>query len=397
MLHGSIEYTKLATSSQGLGMGSVIVFTGGGSGGHVFPGLAVLEELKKKWSGEFLWIGSARGIERGIVEKWGVPYRAIPSGKLRRELSIRNVFDAFRVVGGIFAAFFLLRRIRPVALFSKGGYVSVPPVIAARMCRIPVVTHESDADPGLATRINARFASVIFVAYDETRNYFPEGLRSRIQVSGNPVRPDIFSGDRLKGRRMIGAPEGKLVLLVLGGSQGAAQVNRLVEGALSGLVERFVVVHQTGQRKEGATAPVPGSYFPVDFMQDEYSDILAAADLVLCRAGAGTLWELALTGKPSILVPLEGATRGDQVRNAELFAARGAAYVLSESGLGDACGAPRADVLLAKAVELAGDSGLRARMANAAQTIGRAGAAMTIADTVADLANGRTTELKAVT
>jgi len=379
-------------------MGSVIVFTGGGSGGHVFPGLAVMEELRKRWSGEFLWIGSAKGIERSIVEKWGVPYRAIPSGKLRRELSIRNFFDAFRVVGGIIAAFFLLRRIRPAALFSKGGYVSVPPVIAARLCRIPVVTHESDADPGLATRINARFASVIFVAYDETRDYFPEGLRSRVQVSGNPVRLDIFSGDRVRGRAIVGAPDDKLVLLVLGGSQGAAQVNRLVEGALSGLIEHFVVVHQTGQRKDGATRPIPGSYFPVDFMQDEYSDILAAADLVLCRAGAGTLWELALTGKPSILVPLAGvATRGDQVRNAELFAVRGAAYVLSESGQGAAYGAPRADVLLSRANELADNSALRTKMANAARTIGRTGAATVIADTVAELANGRMTQMKAVT
>ncbi len=356
-------------------MGRTIVFTGGGTGGHVFPGLAVMDELKKRWDGEIVWIGSARGMERDIVSRRDIRYLAIPAGKLRREFTLRNLVDVFRVAGGIFRSYVLLRNLRPAALFSKGGYVSVPPVIAARMLRIPVLTHESDMDPGLATRINARFAERIFVPYEETVSHFAGSIRDRVQVSGNPVRSEIFSGNGAEGRRIIGAPAGKRVLFVVGGSQGAAQINQLIARALPRLTDVFFVVHQTGAAVEESAPQRSSSYYPVRFIREEYGHILKAADLVVSRAGAGTLWEIAVSGKASVLIPLSGSgTRGDQVRNAQLFADRGAAVVMEEPATADRL----ADIVL----RLGADDDQRSAMGAAAQAIGRGDAAEQIAHAV---------------
>jgi len=367
-------------------MSQSIVFTGGGTGGHVFPGLAVLQELRKSWTGDLCWIGSSRGMERQIMADWAIPYYGIPAGKLRREFSFKNFVDVFRVIGGIVAAYSILRKLKPVALFSKGGYVSVPPVIAAKMLRIPVLTHESDADPGLATRINARFSDVIFVPYEETVGYFDAATARRVVVSGNPVRVDVFSGSAAEGRRIAGAPAGRPILLVLGGSQGARRVNSMVSGALRELTRHYYVVHQTGPANESSEPEEPGTYHPVPFIRGEYGHVLVAADLVVSRAGAGTLWELAVAGKPSILIPLAGSgTRGDQVRNAELFAARGAAMVLGE----------KADAAeLATAVAAIGnDPEKLRRMGEAASAIGNRDAAALIAARILQVA-GEAAETK---
>ncbi|WP_455382804.1 undecaprenyldiphospho-muramoylpentapeptide beta-N-acetylglucosaminyltransferase [Salinispira pacifica] len=360
-------------------MSQSIVFTGGGTGGHVFPGLAVLEELRRSFAGEVHWIGSGNGMERKIVEEWGIPFHGIPSGKLRREFSFRNFTDLFRVIGGIFASYSVLRKLRPLALFSKGGYVSVPPVIAARLRGIPVVTHESDSDPGLATRINSRFADRICVPYPETAEHFPPPIRERVLVTGNPVRADVFRGRADAGHRIVDAPTGRPILLVLGGSQGARRVNRMVEEVLSQLCRDFYVVHQTGAGNSlNLQGPVAG-YHPLPFIGKEYGHILAAADLIVSRAGAGTLWEIAVAAKPSILLPLSGSgTRGDQVRNAELFRARGAAVVLGEK-------ASAADLAKA-AAELAADPERRQRMGEAAAGIGNRDAAVRIARLIAQVA-----------
>lgn len=352
-------------------MRSVVVFTGGGTGGHVFPGVAVIEKLREAQQAlEIIWIGSKSPIERGIVARFGVQFIAIPSGKLRRYLSVRNLVDVFKILAGLLRSLILLARLRPLLVFSKGGYVSVPPVVAARLLRIPVFTHESDVDPGLATRINARFAERIFVAYEESRSYFPQTKRDTVVVSGNPVRSEIFSGSAEEGRRHVGAPPGRPILLVLGGSQGARQVNELVDGAIDALLEDFHVVHQMGD--SGFRAADREGLFTTRFFSDEYADVLAASDLVVSRSGAGTLWELAGRGKASILVPLASFSRGDQLRNAQRFAADGAAIVLTGEEA-------TSSALAAHARSLARDRDRLAAMGKAAAGIFRGDAAGRIA------------------
>lgn len=371
-------------------MSGTIVFTGGGSGGHVFPGLAIAEYLKTRWDGRIVWIGSGKEMERRIVERWGLPFYGIPSGKLRRYFSLRNVADVFLTAAGVFAALALLRRLKPALLFSKGGYVSVPPVVAAKLLGIPVFTHESDLDPGLATKINARFADRIFVAYEETASYFRGD--AAVMVSGNPVRAEIYRGDRTRGRTLLGVPDRVPVLLVLGGSQGSLEVNTVVREALPELTARFFVIHQTGET-DSAAQTVSGAdrtgsgwdrsrYRAEPFLTEEYPDILAAADLVVSRSGAGTLWELAATGTPSILVPLGGASsRGDQVRNARLFEKLGAAAVLEDS--------ERTGHGLTAGIERLLENGTLNRMREAALVIGRIRAAETIGEEILKTVGGR--------
>jgi UDP-N-acetylglucosamine--N-acetylmuramyl-(pentapeptide) pyrophosphoryl-undecaprenol N-acetylglucosamine transferase len=317
------------TKERRVHMKTRIAFTGGGTGGHIFPGLAVSESLRERTDADFFWIGSRRGMEKKILDACGFPFTGIPAGKLRRYLSMKNFFDLWRTLAGIVNSFFILLSRRPAVLFSKGGYVSVPPVLAAGLLGIPVVTHESDFDPGLATRINARIARRICVSYPETVLYFSGALRQKTVVTGNPVRAAILSGDQDLGKRIAGCPPDLPLILVLGGSLGADSVNRLVIHIRPRLTERAFLVHQTGK-------PLPGDQPPPrvlsrPFFNEELPHLLAAADLVIGRAGANTLWELAAAGKPSLLIPLPTlSSRGDQLRNADVFASRGAALVLTE-------------------------------------------------------------------
>ena len=347
-----------------------MLFTGGGTGGHVFPGVAVIEKLREaEPSLDIRWLGSSSPMEQEIIRRFGLPFIRIPSGKLRRYFSLRNLLDLFKIAAGLAVSFVVILRLRPALLFSKGGYVSVPPVIAAHLLKVPVVTHESDLDPGLATRINSRFAETICVPYEESLSYFPDSFRAKIHVTGNPVREEVFRGDRARGRALFAVPEGLPLLLVLGGSQGAREINLLLEQSVDHLTERFFVVHQTG--KSDFRESRRQRYATAAFFSDSYPDVLAAADLVVARSGAGTLWELAAQGKPSILIPLSTAfSRGDQVRNAELFVRRGAAVALSQADPGS---------LLDAAFSLVADP-LRLRsMGEAAREIGSADASRLIA------------------
>jgi UDP-N-acetylglucosamine--N-acetylmuramyl-(pentapeptide) pyrophosphoryl-undecaprenol N-acetylglucosamine transferase len=305
----------------------LILCTGGGTGGHVFPGLAVAEALAERWDGSIGWIGSARGVERDIVRSFGLPFWSIPAGKLRRYISALNLLDALRVFAGLVASVALMIRLRPRLLFSKGGFVSVPPVIAAWLLRIPVFSHESDVDPGLATKINLRFSRTVFIPYESSRRYYPASLQSKLVVSGNPVRRRVLEGSAERGRRFCGFDGGRPVVLFSGGSQGAAQVNEIVAALLPDLTKLADVVHQRGNHPP--PRPNDRHYVSFPFLIDEFPDILAAADLAVARAGAGTIWELATSSTPSVLVPLMyGSSRGDQIRNAEVFSTRGAAVSL---------------------------------------------------------------------
>ncbi len=356
----------------------LVAFTGGGTGGHLFPGIAVAEALKKCDRGgpvSVVWIGGGKRMEREIVQRFSIPFRSIPAGKLRRYLSLENFLDVFRVGAGIVSSIFLLTRLRPALLFSKGGYVSVPPVIAAAFLKIPVWIHESDSDPGLATRIGCRYAKRIFISYEETMKYFPEAMRGRITVTGNPVRAEIAAGNAAEGRRIAGCAGDEPLLLALGGSQGALQVNDLMAGAADSLLTRCTIIHQTGEAPFAPPARKPGQYgyTAARFFTRELPHLLAAADLVVSRAGAGTVWENAVCGKPAVLIPLgTGSSRGDQIRNARIFADRGAAVVLAGD---DAAAEKLAETVIA----LLEDPARRSEMGAAARGIAGTPAADAIA------------------
>lgn len=345
---------------------ATIVFTGGGTGGHVYPGLAVFDRLPAQARRRVVWVGSHRGVERRIVAQRGIPYRSVPTGKLRRYFDLENVLDAFRVIAGIAAAVRLLYRLRAKAVFSKGGFVAVPVVVAARLLRIPVLIHESDADPGLATRLTAPLATRVFAPYPETAALFARRLRSRVTVTGNPVRREFTSADPRTALATIGLPDDDTpVILVTGGSLGAQQINYLVRDSLDGLTAAARVVHQTGEHGRtlipdlDSRAPA-GWYHGRSAFGAEFPGLMRRADLVVARAGAGTIWEIATAGRPSILIPLStGASRGDQVRNAARYAAAGACTVLDDPELS-------AERFLAEVLRLLSDEARRRRMAVAA-------------------------------
>ena len=330
---------------------NLICFTGGGTAGHIYPGLAVADELKTLAASnnkelKIYWIGCSKGMDRNIVEKAIGPdnkptadkFYGIPSGKLRRYLSLKNLTDLFRIAGGFFAAFQILRKVKPALLFSKGGFVSVPPCLAAHLLGIPVYTHECDFTLGLANRLNFKSADFMFVSYEETKNRLSLTDQKRIIVSGNPVRPVFYKTDVAKGLEFLGLKKEtikKPILLVLGGSSGARQVNQLVFDNIDFLCQNFIVVHQTGllnaddNRSAELAKKYPEEYKPYNFIYEQMPDVLSAADLILSRAGANSIWEAAVLLKPMVLVPLCGSgTRGDQVDNAEFFKSRGAAEVL---------------------------------------------------------------------
>ena len=372
---------------------TTIAFTGGGTGGHIYPGLAVIAKLKEGPAGQryrIFWIGSQTGMDRAIVEGAGVEFFGIPAGKLRRYFSLRTVPDALRVGAGFFAARRILKKQKADLLFSKGGFVSVPPCAAASSLGIPVFTHESDFSPGLATKLNLRFVRKtggrVFIAYPETRKLLPQGvpvavpmavpmaMQDQTIVCGNPVRPAFRCADPARGRAFLGIGPDERILLVLGGSLGARQINELVRSALDALRSHYTVVHQYG--RQDWDLPKMQGYIPLPYINEEMPHVLAAAELVLGRSGAGTVWESAALGKPMILIPLSGSgTRGDQVENAQFFEKEGAALVLTG---GDAT----AENLSHAVKTIALDSGRRQALAGAAQRIGSLDGAAIIGDSI---------------
>jgi UDP-N-acetylglucosamine--N-acetylmuramyl-(pentapeptide) pyrophosphoryl-undecaprenol N-acetylglucosamine transferase len=365
-----------------------VVFTGGGTAGHIYPGLAVIEAMRSLgFGGRILWIGSRKESDREAVERAGVEFLAIPSGKLRRKLSLENLVDLFRVLRGYRAARRILRGLEPDLVFSKGGYVSVPPCRAAAGLGIPVCTHESDLTPGLATRLNSRKAERILTSYARSAGHFPESLRSRIVCVGNPVREAFRRADPAKGRAFAGAPGNLPLVMFVGGSQGARQINEIVDAILPSLAGKAFVVHQTGVAdaegtESGARIPIPGRYAPFAYIRDEMPDLLAAADIVVGRSGAGTLWECGALGKPMVLVPLCGSgTRGDQVDNARIFESAGAARVL----VGDEA---RPENVLAAILDFIDNPGKRSAAGLAAAGLAGADAARASASLILDRIGG---------
>jgi UDP-N-acetylglucosamine--N-acetylmuramyl-(pentapeptide) pyrophosphoryl-undecaprenol N-acetylglucosamine transferase len=347
--------------------GGCVAFAGGGTAGHVFPGLAVAEELGRR----IIWIGSSEGVERTLVAEAGCEFRGIPAGKLRRYLSLRNVSDLARIAAGVIASVRIMRKERPRFLFSKGGFVSVPPVVAAWLCGIPSWTHESDFDPGLATRINLRFCEKVLVSFPQTVGFLPERYRYKAVVTGNPVRASLYAADPARGRSFVGCREGTPLVFVIGGSLGSSFINGVVLAALPRLSASAFIVHQMGA--QGYAPSERHNYFPAAFFRTELADIMSAADLVISRAGANSLAELAALGKPSLLIPLPSASsRGDQLRNAEVFRASGASVVAREEET-------TPETLLATVTTLLADRDRLRKMGEAAAALGAGRPARTIA------------------
>jgi UDP-N-acetylglucosamine--N-acetylmuramyl-(pentapeptide) pyrophosphoryl-undecaprenol N-acetylglucosamine transferase len=372
-----------------------IAFTGGGTGGHIYPGLAVIALLRERLapaSFRIFWIGSGAGMDKALVEgafpEFPVEFFGIPAGRLRRYFSLKTIPDMWRIAAGFFAARKILKKQKVDLLFSKGGFVSVPPCAAASSLGIPVFTHESDFSPGLATKINLRFVSRtggrLFTAYQDTAAFLPPAFKNRFLACGNPVRQEFYSGrtdggiSARRGRAFLGLTEQDRILLVLGGSQGAQEINNLIRDSLAELTKWYTVVHQTGPKNSAGERTE--RYLPYPYIKDEMPAVLAAAEIVLGRSGAGTVWESAACGKPMVLIPLSGSgTRGDQVENARFFEKAGAALVLSSSK-----NEVNVESLSRIIASIACDEEKRKTMAASAEEIGKKNGAALIADSICE-------------
>lgn len=307
-----------------------ILMTGGGTAGHVTPNIALMPLLKKKGY-EIVYAGSKSGIEKGLIEAEHIPYYGIHSGKLRRYVDLQNLTDLFRVAAGFFEALRLLGRLRPDLVFSKGGFVTVPVVWAARLRRIPVVLHESDYTPGLANRLAIPFARKVCTTFEATAGMVKGGKGI---WTGSPIRRQILIGNPFRGLKRCGFNNERPVVLATGGSLGAKALNEGIREALPLLLPHFQVAHLCGKGNLDPTLDGLPGYFQMEYAAREMADLLAMADLVVSRAGANTLSELLALRKPNILVPLPAAgSRGDQIQNARSFEASGYSRVLPQEAM----------------------------------------------------------------
>lgn len=307
-----------------------IVLTGGGTAGHVTPNIALIPGLKELGY-EISYIGSYNGIEKSLIEAEGIPYYGISTGKLRRYIDPKNLSDPFRVVKGIFEARKLMKKIRPDIVFSKGGFVAVPVVLAAKHCRIPVIIHESDMTPGLANKICIPYASKVCCNFPETLSSLPEG---KAVVTGTPIRKELREGSAKRGYSFTGLSQDKPVILVMGGSLGSVNVNNHVREALPELLKQYQVVHLCGKGNLDHSLDHTDGYRQYEYIKEELPDLFAMADLIISRAGANAICEISTLAIPNLLIPLSAnASRGDQILNARSFEKQGYSEVIEEENL----------------------------------------------------------------
>ena len=307
-----------------------IVLTGGGTAGHVTPNIALLPHLKKLGY-DIQYIGSYDGIEKKLIEELGISYHGISSGKLRRYFDIKNFSDPFRVAKGFFQAKQLLKQLKPDIIFSKGGFVTVPVVQAAKAQHIPVILHESDMTPGLANRLALPAASKICCNFPETVSHLPEG---KAVVTGSPIREELRHGNRLAALQFCGFTADKPVLLIIGGSLGSVAVNQAVRSILPELLKSFQVIHLCGKGNLDDSLNDTFGYVQYEYIKKELADLFALADIVVSRAGANAICELLELRKPNLLIPLSAAaSRGDQLLNAASFQKQGFSVILQEEDL----------------------------------------------------------------
>ncbi len=311
-------------------MKHTIVLTGGGSAGHVTPNIALIPKLQELQF-DVHYIGQRTGIEHGLIVPLGVPYHIISAGKLRRYLDLKNLTDVLRVGVGFFQALVILHKLRPDAIFSKGGFVSCPVVWAAWMLRIPAIIHESDLTPGLANKLSAPFATRICYSFPETRRYVPE---AKAVHTGIPIREALLSGNAEQGRKLCGLTDRKPVVLIMGGSLGAQAINNAVRLAFPVLCADFNICHLCGSGYRDQQFENTAGYAQFEYVSAELPHLFALADVVISRAGATSLFELLALRKPSLLIPLPlTASRGDQIHNARSFERQGFSVVLPEEQL----------------------------------------------------------------
>jgi UDP-N-acetylglucosamine--N-acetylmuramyl-(pentapeptide) pyrophosphoryl-undecaprenol N-acetylglucosamine transferase len=378
-----------------------ILVTGGGSSGHISPALAIINTLGAMsagadWQPRFRYVGGKRGIEQRVVGAAGVDFVGIETGKLRRYFSLENVTDMLRIPVGVGQALAEVRRFGPDVVLSTGGYVGVPAVLAAWLLRRPILTHEQTVQIGLANRITARYATTIALSFESAAQELPPALWRKTIVTGNPVRPLIFGGDRAEGARLAGfdpADDALPAVYVTGGSQGARVINRAVEAALPDLLAACRVYHQCGEQPAGeeqdfdrltrAAAQLPPElrrrYFLTRFVGDEIKHVFALADLVVGRAGAGTIAEICVLGKPALYIPLVPTGGDEQTRNARACMEAGAAAIIAQAELTG----PR---LLAELRALLADRERLAAMGRAALALGKPDAARDVARALLALA-----------
>ncbi|MCR5420920.1 MAG: undecaprenyldiphospho-muramoylpentapeptide beta-N-acetylglucosaminyltransferase [Lachnospiraceae bacterium] len=309
-----------------------IILTGGGTAGHVTPNIALIPSLKNLGF-DIEYIGSYDGIEKNLINDIGIPYHGISSGKLRRYFSLRNFTDPFRVLKGFSEANKLIKKIKPDIIFSKGGFVSVPVVIAAKKNKVPAIIHESDMTPGLANRLCFGSAEKICCNFPETLSLLPA---DKAVLSGSPIREELLKGDPQKGRNFTGFNDKKPVITVIGGSLGAANVNKAIRNILPELIKKYNIIHLTGKGKSDDSLNNISGYKQYEYIKEELKDLFALSDIVISRAGANAICELLALKKPNLLIPLPSkSSRGDQLLNAESFKKQGYSMVLTEDILND--------------------------------------------------------------
>lgn len=307
-----------------------IVLTGGGTAGHVTPNIALLPKLREL-SYDISYIGSYRGIEKDLIEAMNVPYYGISSGKLRRYLDLKNLSDPFKVVKGLGQSVRLLHKLKPDIVFSKGGFVSVPVVLAAKFCHIPVIIHESDITPGLANKIAIPAAKKVCCNFPETLQYLPEG---KAVLTGSPIRQELLSGSPDRARNYCHFTSSKPVLLVIGGSTGSKVINDAIRAQLPVLLKDYQIIHLCGKGNLDDSLVGTDGYAQFEYISQQLKDMFALADIVVSRAGANAICELLALHKPNILIPLSAAaSRGDQILNAKSFEKQGFSYVIEEENL----------------------------------------------------------------
>lgn len=307
-----------------------IIMTGGGSSGHVTPNIALIPKLTEMGY-QIHYIGSKNGMEKPLIEKEGIPYYPISAGKLRRYLDLKNITDVFRVLDGVRQSVTILRKVKPSVVFSKGGFVSCPVVWAAWLCRIPVVIHESDMTPGLTNRLSMPFASKVCYTFPESGRHIPE---NKGVLTGIPIRQALYKGKKEHGLKLCGFSEGKPVIMVMGGSQGAESINKAVRNSLKTLLRNFQICHICGKGNMNPDFNSIEGYRQFEYIDEELPHLFAMANLVVSRAGATSLFELLALKKPNLLIPLsKKASRGDQILNAESFQKQGFSQVLMEENL----------------------------------------------------------------
>ncbi len=307
-----------------------IVLTGGGTAGHVTPNIALLPALKEEGF-VIEYIGAKNGMEKGLVEKAGIPYYGVSTGKFRRQLNAKNLktnfTDIFKVISGVGEAKKLIKQLKPDVVFSKGGFVSVPVVIGAKLNGVPVIIHESDMTPGLANKISMPFAQKVCTSFPETVKF----VGDKGVCTGTPIREELFKGEKEIGLELCGFDGNKPVVMMMGGSQGSVKINGILRESLGELTKKFAVIHLCGKGNSDKTLEGRKDYKQFEYASDELKDLFAASDVIISRAGSNAINEFAALKKPSILIPLPARnSRGDQVLNAASFEKQGFSTVLDQ-------------------------------------------------------------------